>query len=258
MCVHRLISTVLFGVGLAACATSDTDASSATEDSGTNSHPVDDEFPPDAPTDPRDDIPGRFCEIFIGYPAATPGLIDFEIWGSQQLGNCPQAAWEALDFGAIQAEYGAVFASPNGPRAILADAGDGVAFGKEVRDFGGIDMRIVSFARDFDPATAGEDTPYTASLVDQEGFKAFRAGREVYEIITDEGDVYTLVTIDLNVISSFDDLPGLGARLNNLPDGWIWQATVLDTERRIEANGALEALRDELGNTYQRAADPEQ
>lgn len=208
----------------------------------------------DAVTDPRDDIPGRYCEIFLAYPAETPGLIDIEIWGSQSLGNCPQADWEALDFDAIQAEYGAIAALPNGPRAILADFGGGIAFGENVRSFGDIDMQIVSHVRDLDPSTAA-DTPYTVSLVDQDGFKGFSAGREIFEIITDEGDVFSLVTIDLNVISSFDDLPGLGARLNNLPQGWVWQSTVLDAERRIEANGALEVMRDELGNTYQRAAD---
>ena len=104
-------------------------------------------------TDPRDDIPGRFCEIFLGYPAETAGRVDFEIWGSQSLGSCPQADWDALDFDAIQAEYSALAVLPNGPRAILTDFGGGVAFGENVRSFGAIDMQIVSYLRDFDPST---------------------------------------------------------------------------------------------------------
>ena len=226
-------------------------ADSATEPESMNSQDT-----VDPATDPRDDIPGRFCEIFLGYPAETAGRVDFEIWGSQSLGSCPQADWDALDFDAIQAEYGALAVLPNGPRAILTDFGGGVAFGENVRSFGAIDMQIVSYLRDFDPSTDGESRPYAASLVDQDGMKGFSAGREVYEIVTDEGKVFSLVTIDLNVVSSLEELPELGAKLENLPAGWVWQATVLDDERRIEANGALEAMRDELGNTYQRAADP--
>ncbi|MEO1482868.1 MAG: hypothetical protein AAFU77_12240, partial [Myxococcota bacterium] len=212
---------------------------------------------PEPSADPRDEIRGRFCEIFIGYPAESgvPGNVDFEIWGSQSLGNCPQAEWEALDFDAIQEEFGALVVLPNGPRAILTDFGEGVALGENVRSFGGIDMQVVSYLTDFDPSTGGEDTPYTSNIVDQDGAKGFSAGREVYEIVTDEGEVYSLVTVDLNVVPSLEDLPALGARLENLPDGWVWQATVLETERRIEANGTLLALRDEFGNTYQRAAD---
>ncbi|MEO0323585.1 MAG: hypothetical protein AAF447_11555 [Myxococcota bacterium] len=241
-----IIARVFVFAALAGCGDSSDSEASHANDAG----------PADPSADPRDAFPGRFCEIFVGYPAESPGLIDFEIWGSQSLGNCPQAAWEALDFDAIQAELGAVFVLPNGPRAILADFGGGVAFGENVRSFGDIDMQVVSYLRDFDPSEADEETPYRSSLVEQEGEKGFSAGREVYELITDEGDVFTLVTVDLNVISSVEDLPGLGARLTNLPDGWVWQATVLDADRRIEANGALQAMRDELGNTYQRAADP--
>jgi hypothetical protein len=241
---------------LAGCGDSSTSENSEPDTSSEpDPNPMDSESPVDPVTDPRDEIPGRFCEIFLGYPAEAAGLIDFEIWGSQSLGNCPQAEWDALDFDAIQAEYGALAVLPNGPRAILTDFGGGVAFGENVQSFGGIDMQIVSYLRAFDPSTGGEDNPYTADLVDQDGMKGFSSGREVYELITDEGKVFSLVTIDLNVISSLDELPGLGERLENLPEGWVWQATVLDAERRIEANGTLEVMRDELGNTYQRAVD---
>lgn len=257
----RSIQVYIFAT-LAACGDAST-AEDSSPDASSNEDassevvpdPVDSGVTVGSETDPRDDIPGRFCEIFIGYPTETVGLVVFEIWGSQSLGNCPQAEWDALDFDAIQAELNALAVLPNGPRSILTDFGGGVAFGENVRSFGGIDMQIVSFLRDFDPSTDGQGSPYTVSLVDQDGMKGFSAGREVYELITDEGEVFSLVTIDLNVVSSLENLPGLGARLENLPEGWVWQATVLDAERRIEANGTLKAMRDELGNTYQRAAD---
>ncbi len=64
-----------------------------------------------------------------------------------------------------------------------------------------------------------------------------------------------MITVDLNNILDLDELPGVGARLLNLPEGWTWRATVLSSERRIEVDGNLESLQDELGNTYQRAGD---
>jgi hypothetical protein len=261
MRIHHFVTMVLVFHGLPACTTRDKDVPEETEETGTDSDPSDESSPPDEEgpadpaTDPHDDFPGRFCEIFLGYPSETAGLVNFEIWGSQGLGNCPQADWEALNFDAIQAEYDAMVALPNGPRAMLTDFGGGADFGEEVRGFGAIEMRTVSFLWDFDPSTGGAEEPYTVSVVDQEGYKGFSAGREVYEIITDDGQVFSLVTIDLNVVPSVDELPNLGAQLNDLPEGWAWRATVLDSERRIEANGALVVLRDELGNTYQRAPD---
>lgn len=64
-----------------------------------------------------------------------------------------------------------------------------------------------------------------------------------------------MVTVDLNNVLDLSELPGVGKRLDNLPEGWTWRATVLDAERRIEVDGNLESIQDELGNTYQRAGD---
>ena len=126
--------------------------------------------------------------------------------------------------------------------------------GQEVRVYGGIEMQLVSTIPEFDPATAGSGS-YTLSIIDQTSVKGFNAGSEVYELITDEDEVFTMITVDLNNILDLDELPGVGARLQNLPQGWTWRATILSSERRIEVDGNLESLQDELGNTYQRAGD---
>jgi hypothetical protein len=208
----------------------------------------------DSEFDPRDEIPGRYCEILLGYPA-DGGLLFFEIWGSQFTGDCPQAKWDALDFDAIQAEYGALLINPNGPRAGITDfGGEFEGVGEEVRLYGGIEMQLVSTIPEFDPTTIGTGS-YTLSLIDQTSVKGFNAGTEVYELITDEAKVYTMITVDLNNIFDLSEIPEVGARLEDLPEGWTWRATVLDAERRIEVDGNLESLQDELGNTYQRAGD---
>ncbi|MEO1171205.1 MAG: hypothetical protein AAFX94_04020, partial [Myxococcota bacterium] len=166
-----------------------------------------------------------------------------------------QAEWEALDFEAIQAEYEAFFINPNGPRAGITDFGgefEGLA--DDVRVYGELEMQLVSTIPAFDPSTGGGGG-YTLSVIDQTSVKGYDAGSEVYELITDEGKLFTMVTVDLNNVLDLSELPGVGERLDNLPEGWTWRTTVLDAERRIEVDGNLESIQDELGNTYQRAGD---
>ncbi|MEO1229581.1 MAG: hypothetical protein AAFZ18_11795 [Myxococcota bacterium] len=254
---HAAILALLAGCGDDSVS-SETDAGSTDleepGDPATDAGSTDLEEPVGAATDPRDEIPRRYCEILLGYPAEG-GLLSFEVWGSQFIGDCPQAKWDALDFEAIQAEYGALFVNPNGPRAGITDfGGEFEGLGEEVRVYGGIEMQLVSTIPAFDPSTA-TGGGYTLSLIDQTSVKGFNAGTEVYELITEEGKVYTMITVDLNNVLDLSELPGVGARLEGLPDRWTWQATVLDTERRIEVDGNLESIQDELGNTYQRAGD---
>ena len=50
---------------------------------------------------------------------------------------------------------------------------------------------------------------------------------------------------------SYDDLPGLGARLK-LPAGWRYESTVPATDLVLGANGAATIVRDDLEDTYQK------
>ena len=83
---------------------------------------------------------GRYCEILLVQPGAS-GLTA-QVYNTSTLNDCPQAAWDALDTGAIAEQEGVPFAPRNGPRYWLMDTVSKVVIKNKVqKDFGGTRCR---------------------------------------------------------------------------------------------------------------------
>lgn len=84
------------------------------------------------------------------------------VYGTQQLNDCPQSAWDAIDTAAITAEYGAIVAVKNGPRywvignieigegGLNDDPLPGVG---EITVFGDLEMRLLTLVEPFELLT---------------------------------------------------------------------------------------------------------
>lgn len=194
----------------------------------------------------------RYCEILMTVDGVT------EVWGTPGINDCPDEAWNALDPGAIAAEYGASSLLMNGPRYFIVDgavdtdpAASGATAGTapELRDFGGLSMTLLA-------TTAGTDVepvPYTGQLVVRTITWTYKSGTEVYELTDPEGNTYVMQSYAL--IQDPDltaaDLATLGARLD-LPEGWSFSARVLeeDLQASLTTDGAI-VITDDFENSYQ-------
>jgi hypothetical protein len=204
--------------------------------------------PAHAAPDPADNLSGkRYGEVLL----VTPGEAgpQASVYNSFPLNDCPAELWSALDAQAIATENGAATALLNGPRYWLMNSIEKQQQGPRiVKNFGGIDMLLQAtvLLSGLNPA------PYTANQVHRHTVFTFDAGEQVYELQDAAFRRWVMQTwsqiVDPNL--SRADLAGLGERLE-LPDGWKYQARILDSPLRIDTTThAAQVLQDDLKNSY--------
>ena len=81
----------------------------------------------------------------------------------------------------------------------------------------------------------------------------FNAGREVYKLVSTQGEEYIMQSYSRKVDQdqSIDDLATLGSRLN-LPSGWSFKVEVLQEEFQLVTEGLAVVINDDLENAYQK------
>jgi hypothetical protein len=202
------------------------------------------------PDDMRD---WRYCEVI---PVFRQGLDwDVEIYNTLGFNDCPEELWANLDADAMAKQYGAHLVKLNGPRHWVIDklVGSGATEAGKIADFGGIEMReVATLQTKLWQGTIG-DNFYAPNEVHRETVFTYNAGNMVYELTSPEGDVYMMQSYSLIADPSLTiaDLQTLGSRLK-LPDGWSYQARVLDADVELTAAGLAYVVNDDLYNSYQR------
>ncbi|MEL6177605.1 MAG: hypothetical protein AAFS10_01570, partial [Myxococcota bacterium] len=158
-----------------------------------------------------------------------------------------------LDSEVIKTITGSIDISMNGPRVWLApvSSATGMDF-SNLQTFGDLDMRLLASVA-LDPDELLMDRPYTVSSVMRTTVYFYRAGTEIYELTSPDGEAYVMQSMSQIVDPELtvDQLPNLGERLE-LPDGWSYAARVLDADLELATNGVATVVEDELQNTYQR------
>ncbi len=193
----------------------------------------------------------RYCEI-LAVTVADTGTTG-EVWGTQGLNDCPQAAFDGIDTAAVAEELAVTFAALNGPRYWVLDriVANELAGSGERRDIGDIEMRSIATV-DLGPGVP-QRGPYTEVSVSRDTEFVFDAGREIHELTAPDGSVYVMQSYSIEADPSLEvgGLTGLGGRLE-LPDGWAFSSRVLDDSLVVEdLDGVATVVQDELGNTYQ-------
>lgn len=193
----------------------------------------------------------RYCEV-LTLTIAESGT-DAEVWGTQGLNDCPQAAFDAIEPAVVAADLGVTAAIVNGPRFWVLDGivANAMAGSGEIRDFGGIEMRSIAIV----DLGAGlpDPTPFTERSVNRDTEFSFAAGRTIYELMSPDGSVYVMqsYSVQTDPTQTAESLLDLGERLQ-LPEGWTFATTVLDEDIVVEdIDGVAVVIQDDLQNSYQ-------
>jgi len=195
----------------------------------------------------------RYCEITPLY--LGPDGITSDSWNTSDLNDCPAEDWEALDFGAIRQELGAIKVRENGPRHWLMDAG--LLHGREDaerRFFGNLEFRLVAHVQyNFTPPPPGEFL--FEVTVERDTEFVFYKNRPVYELLAPLGKHYVMQSYALTVDPTLTlaDLDSIGPRIG-LPQGWEYRVSEFSEDLLVEDfQGFATVVPDALQNTYQRA-----
>jgi hypothetical protein len=196
----------------------------------------------------------RYCEV-LAVTVADAGTTA-EVWGTQGLNDCPQAAFETIDPAAVAAELGAAVALRNGPRYWVLDdiVANQLTGSAAIRDFGGIEMRSIAT---LDLGRGLPDRrPYTGISVRRDTQFRFATGRRVHELTAADGSVYVMqsYSTEIDPALTAEALADVGGRLR-LPPGWRFTTRVLAEPLVVEdVDGIATVLQDELANSYQLRA----
>lgn len=203
---------------------------------------------PDVPT--ATSIRGnRYCEILIAFFAG--GSVNVQVWGTQGLNGCPEAAWATVDQTSIQAELGATAVVLNGPRHWLIDGATAELPAGSPRLFGTLEMQQLATIS-LQPG-AVSSSPYVERTILRNSEFEFRSGSTVYELLAPDGSVYVMQSyaqiVDAALVES--DLSGLASRLR-LPDGWVYRTRTLDAPLTVRTPGQATVIQDDLQNSYSK------
>ena len=236
-------------VSLVACTSTSTSTTTATDAATTTDAATSDTTGDTAAA--ADKRNTRYCEVLVGTLGA--GTVHIDVYSTEGLNTCPDAAWQALDTDALKTALGADIVLLNGPRYWMLDSLAGSTLQDTVvKTFGTIDMRK---AGQIDVPTAGVATmskPYTLHTIHRESAFHWLAGQAVYELHDAAGHVYAMQSYSAQKQPlAVTDLPGLAAKLTALPTGWSYAPRTLEKDLDLLAMaGDATVVQDELGNTY--------
>jgi hypothetical protein len=169
------------------------------------------------------------------------------------------ARFLALDAEKLKKEYGSDGIRFNGPRRFVANSLSAMAFdGCKKRVIGAIPFFLYGTfeAPSFDAFMTGKQAPYHVLVSKRTNAFYFNAGEQVFELVTSEGEVYTMFSLSLRVDpkNSIENLPTLAKRLS-LPKGWTYRVRKLDKDLALsstyDANPPNTIVLDEFEDNYQ-------
>lgn len=199
-------------------------------------------------TDVRGD---RYCEVLLG--RLDGATVHVDVYNTYGLGDCPDAAWKALDGATIKANQMVDAVILNGPRYWLMDSFQkSMLVDPTVVTFGTLEMRLagkidVPFAD-----VAGGSKPYVTRTVARTTSWVYDAGKPVYELVDPQGRVFDMQSYSVQKTAQTEaSLATLGSQLV-LPTGWSYRTRVLDAPLTVTAvNAMATVVQDDLANTYQ-------
>jgi len=195
----------------------------------------------------------RYCEIIA--VKRTRLTLDVEVYNTLGLNFCPADAWAKLDAKALAKERKLTAVKLNGPRYWTIDKieAQGATASGKIEDFGGVPMVLrATLSTKLWQGSVG-DKFYTPNTVKRTTVFHYKAGREVYELVSPKGEVYMMQSYAqiADATLTMEDLPKLGERLK-LPKGWTFRTRVLSEDYALKADGTAYVINDEFYNSYQR------
>ncbi len=197
----------------------------------------------------------RYCEVLLA--RLVDGRLKAEVWNTYGLNDCPPAAWNALDAGAIKAKRGVLAVLLNGPRYWLMDAIEKDPAGpRQQTMFGSLTMFRAATV-DLGPPPPNM-APYAGHRVARGAIFEYAKGSQVYELVDPSGKVYVMQSYSQqhDADLSASDLPALASRIK-LPPGWTYRVRTIDATLRVQSPGPeATVIQDDLANTYSLIGSP--
>ena len=194
----------------------------------------------------------RYCEVLLVHVTAT-GLVA-GVYNTYPLNSCPEHKWAALDAHAIAGANDVPYAELNGPRYWLMNSITKVRTGGQVvKTFGGIAMIEVATVV-LGGSVAAAQEPFTPHTVSRQAAFTFVAGRQIYELVDPDGNVWVMQTYSQikDPTLSMADLPGLASRLT-VPAGWTYRVRILTKPLVVATtNQPAQVLQDNLEDSYSK------
>ena len=191
----------------------------------------------------------RYCEVFVvrkHFFSTTAG-----VYNTLGLNDCPPEKWASLDTAKLKKEWNVTAIILNGPRYFIMDRNALEKPGK-VESFDGLDARLLA-ELEIKP-NSNKRMPYTENGVQRQNRYVYDRGKNVYELLSPNGNVYVMQSYSQEVDKELNEagLLTLAGRLK-LPNGWKYRTRTLDEDLVIEnIGGKAYVIQDDLKNTYQR------
>ncbi len=144
------------------------------------------------------------------------------------------ARFRALNAETLEKEFGVAGVFFNGPRRFVANGFTGIGYDNcKPRVIGTIPLIPYGTFEvpSFDKFISGQPPAYKVLVSKRTNTFSFKAGEQVHELVTPEGEVYTMFSLSLKVDrnNTIENLPTLGKRLT-LPAGWTYRVRTLDKD----------------------------
>ena len=162
----------------------------------------------------------RYCEII---PVVRSGFhLVATVYNTLGLNDCPAAVWDKITEAEMKKRFGAIKVLLNGPRYFVMDT-----------------------------IIAGGDTASGEKI--EAGGLALTEREPVFVLVAPDGKRYAMQAYAqmIDKTLSYDDLPGLGARLK-LPAGWRYETFAPAADLVLGAKGEAIIVQDNLDDTYQK------
>jgi len=169
------------------------------------------------------------------------------------------ARFRALTADALKREYGSDGVFFNGPRRFVANGVTGIAYNNcGLRVMNNIAFYLYGTFEvpNLEAFISGAPPPYRPLVSKRTNTFIFNAGEDVHELITPEGQVYTMFSLSLKVDpnNTIENLSTLGQRLT-LPPGWRYRMRKLDQDLTLsstyDANPPNTIVLDQFEGNYQ-------
>lgn len=180
-----------------------------------------------------------YCELVFDY-----GDAGNDIYSTSPVAPCSVEWWDNLDLEALAQEFGARQVFKNGPQWWSMDE-VGVMASENVA-VAGVEM---VFGAHLPPGTMGMQH-YTVFNPAKYQNLTWVAGQPTYQLFDPEGHAYVIQGHKIPV----DELPTLGERMEELPEGWEYRVVTLEQDlvMNLTPNEPIPSVQDEFDQIYIR------
>ena len=168
------------------------------------------------------------------------------------------ARFRALDAQALRREFGNDGVFFNGPRRFVANGVTGISYNNcALRVMNNLAFYVYGTFEvpNLEALISSAPPAYHVLVSRRTNTFIFNAGETVHELITPQGEVYTMFSLSLKADpnNTIENLPTLGQRLT-LPAGWRYRTRVLDRELTLsstyDANPPNTIVLDQFEGNY--------